>query len=347
MNSTHSTSKSSVLPLFAGVDVGGTNVKIGVASDAGEIVAESQFPTEQSRGPQYAIQTAVAELKRLVDQVGLEFSDVVAAGLGTPGTMDIPNGMILEPSNLPGWRHFNVRDALTDEIGRPVVYSNDATAAAYGEFWSGRGSGFSSMVLFTLGTGVGGGIILGDHWVDGAHSHGSEVGHVVVDTSPDARQCGCGQLGHLEAYTSATGLVARAREKAATGVDTLLKDHENLTALEVSNLASAGDQVAIGLVMETADYLARGIATLAHVIDPEVFLLGGAMNFGGNESELGRQFLGRITERVSGWTFPTIAKHLKIDYAKLGSAAGWVGAAGLGRIDYYKNHSTSNNQAAV
>ncbi len=334
------------MPLFAGVDVGGTNVKIGIASNEGDVVGQSHFPTDQDRGPQYAIATAVEELKKLAANAEFEFSDVVAVGLGTPGTMDIPSGMILEPTNLPGWRHFNVRDGLAAAIGRSVTYTNDATAAAYGEFWAGGGSSFESMVLITLGTGVGGGIILGDHWIDGAHSHGSEVGHIVVDTAPNARMCGCGKRGHLEAYTSATGLVGRTREKIESGVRTSLRTCDPLTALDVSNAASSGDAVAVELVMETADYLARGIATLAHVIDPEVFLLGGAMNFGGSQSELGRQFLARIIERVSNWTFPTVANHLTIEFARLGSSAGWVGAAGLGRVEYYKNQTSQKSQAA-
>lgn len=331
------------LPLFAGIDVGGTNIKIGLASDDGQIVAEGKFPTEQERGPEHAIECAAEELQKLAESNGYDFSDVAAVGLGTPGTMDIPAGLILEPSNLSSWRHFNVRDELNRAVGRPVTYTNDANAAAYGEFWAGGGSEFQSMVLFTLGTGVGGGIILGDHWIDGAHSHGSEVGHVMVDTAVDARVCSCGKRGHLEAYASATALVARANEKLDAGVTSVLNDCKEVTALEVSNAAAAGDEVALELVMETADYLARGIVTLLHVIDPEVTVLGGAMNFGGNESDLGRKFRDRIHEQVAKWTFPIVAKHLTIDFAKLGSSAGWVGAAGLSRVEFYKNQNTQTS----
>lgn len=328
------------LPLFAGVDVGGTNIKIGLASDNGQIVAEGKFPTQQELGPEHAIECAVEELRKLAEANGYDFSDVAAVGLGTPGTMDIPAGLILEPSNLTSWRHFNVRDELFRAVDRPVTYTNDANAAAYGEFWAGGGSEFQSMVLFTLGTGVGGGIILGDHWIDGAHSHGSEVGHIVVDTAPDARICGCGKRGHLEAYTSATALVARTKERLDAGAASALNECEEITALEVSNAAADGDELAMELVMETADYLARGVVTLLHVIDPQVTLLGGAMNFGGNESELGRKFRDRIHVQVTKWTFPIVAKHLTIDFARLGSSAGWVGAAGLSRVEFYKNQTT-------
>lgn len=343
MSQAPASSNSFSLPLFAGVDVGGTNIKIGLASDNGQLVAEGKFPTMQELGPQHAIEVAVTELQKLARSAGYDFSDVAAVGLGTPGTMDIPAGRILEPSNLSSWRHYNVRDELSVAIDRPVTYTNDANAAAYGEFWAGGASAFQSMVLFTLGTGVGGGIILGDHWIDGAHSHGSEVGHIIVDTAPDARICSCGKPGHLEAYASATAVVARTVDRLKSGAKSVLNDCDEVTALEVSNAAAAGDALALDLVMETADYLARGVATLCHVIDPQVTLLGGAMNFGGGESELGRKFRDRIHEQVSKWTFPIIAKHLTIDFATLGSSAGWVGAAGLSRVEFYKNQTTQTS----
>ena len=180
-------SGDSTNPIFVGVDVGGTNVKIGLADDQGNILEEGHFPTQQEKGPQFALTAAAAEIRKLVEKIGRDFADVAAAGLGTPGTMDIPAGLIIAPPNLPGWRHFNVRDALAKALDRPVTYTNDANAAAYGEYWAGGGAQFESMVLFTLGTGVGGGIIMGDHWIDGAHSHGAEVGHIVIDTSENAR----------------------------------------------------------------------------------------------------------------------------------------------------------------
>ena len=330
---------SSTSPLFIGVDVGGTNVKIGVVDSGCNVICEGHFPTDQAKGPQYALDRAALEVGKLLHSTGRSIDDAVACGLGTPGPMDIQAGTILEPANLPGWRHYNVRDGLAAAIGLPVTYTNDANAAAYGEYWAGGGAEFASMILITLGTGVGGGIIINERWIDGAHSHGAEVGHIVIDTTEDARVCSCGIPGHLEAYTSATALVARAKETVATGVETSLSELNEITALEVSNAAEAGDAVASKLVMDTADYLARGIATLAHVIDPEAIILGGAMNFGASETELGRNFLQRIAASVSKWTFPTVAKNLTIDFAKLESAAGWIGAAGISRAEYLKNQA--------
>lgn len=330
---------SSASPLFIGVDVGGTNIKIGVVDSDCNVICDGHFPTEQAKGPQHALESAAAEVAKLLASAGRSIDEAVACGLGTPGPMDIKAGLILEPVNLPAWRHFNVRDGLASAIGLPVTFTNDANAAAYGEYWAGGGAEFSSMVLFTLGTGVGGGIIINDRWIDGAHSHGAEIGHTVIDTTADARICSCGKRGHLEAYASATALVARAEETVASGVATSLSTLNEITALEVANAAEAGDAVALKLVMDTADYLARGVANLAHVIDPQAVILGGAMNFGAKQTELGRNFLQRIETCVSKWTFPTVANNLTIDFAQLESAAGWIGAAGISRVEYLESQA--------
>ncbi len=210
-------------PLFLGVDVGGTNIKIGLVDDAGSTLAFGSIETAEERGPQDAVDRIAREASRLTASLGLALSDVVAVGLGTPGTMDIPAGMILQPPNMPHWRDFPIRDALAAACGLPVSYANDGAAAAFGESWIGSGKRFDSMVMLTLGTGVGGGIIIGDVSIDGAHSHGAECGHIIIDTGPAARQCGCGKYGHLEAYASATALVKRAQEALDAGRDSSLR----------------------------------------------------------------------------------------------------------------------------
>src|SRR5262249_45929616 len=149
---------------------------------------------------------------RAIDKIGIKRRDVGGVGLGSPGTMDIPAGMLIRPHNLPRWYDFPIRDRVIHHCGFPVTYANDANAPAYGEFWVGRGRDFHSMVLLTLGTGVGGGIIIGDLLVDGENSHGGELGHIIIDYTASARRCPCGQLGHLEAYASATAVIARSKE---------------------------------------------------------------------------------------------------------------------------------------
>jgi glucokinase len=333
-------------PLYAGVDVGGTNIKIGLVDNAGQIVAQTKFPTQPNDSPDVAIGHVQEEFDQLMDELEFGWNDVAAAGLGTPGPMDINRGLILTPTNLPGWREFPIRERLSTALNKPVMYANDAAAAAFGEYWVGGGQAFSSMVLITLGTGVGGGIIVDDISIDGAHSHGSEVGHITIDTSPDARVCGCQQPGHLEAYASASALVDRttdAMSHSQGGSKTLLREligeASPLSALMISNAAAEGDELALRMVTETAIYLGRGIAQLAHIIDPAAFILGGAMNFGGNHSALGQQFLEELVQETRKHVFPVIAERLIVKFAELGSEAGFVGAAGLARAEYNRKRS--------
>ena len=323
------------LPLFAGVDVGGTNIKVGLVDNEGQIVASTKFPTQQELGPQHAVEQCRKVLDQLIEELPFSWSDVEAAGLGTPGPMDISRGLILTPSNLPNWHNFPIQKALASELDKSVAFANDGAAAAYGEYWVGAGKDHDSIVLFTLGTGVGGGIIVHDQSIDGANSHGAEVGHMVVETSESARLCGCGQLGHLEAYASATGIVERTREALADTRNSLLSEMigeaSPLSALMVSQAAAKGDDLACQIVEETAIYLGRGVTILAHVIDPSAFFLGGAVDFGGADSELGRRFLDLVRAEVKRNSFPVIGDRMTIEFAQLGSEAGLVGAAGLGR----------------
>ena len=330
-------------PLFAGVDVGGTNIKIGIVDDAGTIVAQTKFPTQPDKSPHVAVQQAEKELKQLLKPTGFDWQDVVAVGLGTPGPMDIKSGIILTPTNLLGWHDFPIQESLSKAVGKPVTYANDAGAAGFGEYWVGSGQAEDSMVLLTLGTGVGGGIIVDDYSIEGEHSHGAEVGHITIDTSPDARVCGCGHSGHLEAYASATALVARTIEamgEPESGEKTVLRDRigeaSPLSALMISEAATEGDKFALAMVKETAKFLGRGIALLAHTIDPAAFILGGAMNFGGNDSKLGQEFLADVMAETRKLVFPVLGQRLVVRFAELGGEAGFVGAAGLARVDYYK-----------
>ena len=329
------------LPLFAGVDVGGTNIKVGLVDNFGAIVASSKFPTRQELGPEHAMAESRKVLNQLLEGIPFSWEDVAAAGLGTPGPMDIAAGTILTPSNLPAWHNFPARDSLASALQKPVTFSNDAAAAAYGEYWVGAGRLHDSIVLLTLGTGVGGGIIVDHMSIDGAHSHGAEVGHIVIETSPQARICSCGHKGHLEAYASTSGIVARTQEVLVNHRDSVLSrqigEASPLSALMISQAAAAGDDLACQIVSETAMYLGRGITILAHVIDPSAFFLGGAVDFGGVESSLGRKFLDEVIDEVKQNSFPVIAKRLTIEFAQLGSEAGFVGAAGLGRLEFQKN----------
>ncbi|HEX5106052.1 MAG TPA: ROK family protein, partial [Pirellulaceae bacterium] len=274
-------------PFFLGIDVGGTGIKLGLVDDQGKAVTHSRIDTEEENGPREAVRRAKQEVEAMLAGVGLGLTDVARVGLAVPGTMDIPRGMFLQPHNLPHWHYFPIRDCVAEAFGLPVAFANDANAAAYGEFWVGSGQKYHSIVMLTLGTGVGGGIIIGDLSVDGEHSHGSECGHIIIDNSPAARMCGCGQPGHLEAYCSATALVKRVQELLDNGRSSSLKaliTPENpLTALMIAEAADSGDSLAFEAIMELGTWLGLGCVSLMHTIDPGAVILGGAMNFGGNE----------------------------------------------------------------
>jgi glucokinase len=278
----------------------------------------------------------------LLTQIGITRDDVVGVGLGTPGTMDIPAGKLLEPPNLPTWHHFPIRDKLQTITHRPVSFANDANAAAYGEFWIGSGKKFHSIVMLTLGTGVGGGIIIGDLSIDGENSHGSECGHIIIDYQNDARMCSCGNRGHLEAYASATALIRRTEEvlnvtTRASTVRARLADGEELTPLLLAREAEEGDALSLELILDTAMYLGVGVVSLMHTIDPGAVILGGAMNFGGHEKPLGRRFLERVREEVRARAFETLVERTVVDFALLGGHAGYIGAAGIARMNYHKS----------
>jgi glucokinase len=328
-------------PFFVGVDVGGTGVKVGVVDDRGRTLARTKLATLEERGPQDAVDRITRALHGELQKIGLSIDTVAAVGLGTPGTMDIPRGMILEPPNLPHWRNYPVRDALASACGKAVSYANDANAAAYGEYWVGSGRDYRSMIMLTLGTGVGGGIIVDDVSVDGENSHGSECGHIIIDFTEGARLCSCGQTGHLEAYASATALVKRTREALATGRQSSLIDRiaegEELSGLMLAQEAEKGDQLSTELIMDTAMYVGVGAVSLMHTIDPGAVILGGAMNFGGNSSRLGRRFIERVREEVRRRAFPIPAKNTVIDFAALVGHAGYIGAAGIARLAYHKS----------
>lgn len=330
--------QQAVAPFFVGVDLGGTNTKVGVVDDCGRPLSYLSIATQADKGPEDAVRRMGLAVKRAVREADLKPSDVVRVGLGSPGTMDIPAGMLVQPVNLTGWDNFPIRDRLSHHCGYPVAFINDAAAAAYGEYWVGSGQKFHSLVLLTLGTGIGCGIIIGDLSIDGENSHGAECGHILIDPSDDARWCNCGQRGHLEAYASATAVIRRTREALDANVKSTLTARleagEQLTPKLVAEEAEAGDELAKQIILDTARYLGIGIATLIHTIDPNGVLLGGAMTFGGNKSRLGRKFLSRVRQEARRRIFPLLAERTKIEYASLGSDAGFIGAAGVARVEH-------------
>lgn len=328
-------------PFYVGVDLGGTNIKIGVVDSEAKVFYRHSIPTEHERGPDDAVGRMGQAVCEAISALGLKpKKDVPRVGLGSPGTMDIPRGMLLEPVNLPSWRQYPLRDRLSEACHLPVAFENDANAAAYGEKWGGAGRKAHSLVLLTLGTGVGCGIIIGDLILDGEHSHGGECGHILVNPAPDAARCGCGKTGCLEAYASATGLVGHVVKQIDSGVPTVLAERhragEKIDGLAIAQAAEAGDDLALKAIDETARWLGIGIVTLMHTIDPAMVVLGGAMTFGGLKNPIGKAFLERIITEVKRRAFPTPAERTIIRFAQLGGDAGFIGAAGIARLEHLK-----------
>ena len=320
--------------LFLGLDLGGTNVKAGIVDDNGHVISSCSVPTEAIQGPDAGVMQIVKAGRKAVTEANITLNQVVAVGLATPGTMDIPRGMLLDPPNLPGWINYPVRDRVAAQLQRPTILQNDANAAAYGEYWAGSAKNVRSLLFYTLGTGLGGGVIVDDHIIEGEHSHGSELGHVILEMD-EGRLCTSGQYGTAEAYVSATALLKRFRDalenQAVTSVRNRVDNGEELTPLLIAEEAERGDHLSAELIMEMARYLGAAITSAVHVIDPAMVLLGGAMTFGRHETAVGREFLRRVHQEFRARTFATLAEKIKIEYAALGGDAGFIGAAGCAR----------------
>jgi glucokinase len=327
-------------PFFVGIDVGGTNIKCGLVDTTGQTLGYHAIRTEQERGAEDGCARIADVVRHLIEQTGVSDKSIVRAGIATPGPMDIPNGKILHPGNLPAWWDFPIRDRLSEHLKLPVTFANDANAAAYGEFWGGAGSQYDSMVLLTLGTGVGGGIIVGDTLIEGAHSCGSECGHMLVNPSEDAWKDSLGKSGSLEAYANAGAVVRRADDAIQAGEDSTLSKRkasgEAITPRIVAEEAERGDAVARRIVLETAYWLGIGIVSLIHAIDPDAVVLGGAMTFGGAANPLGREFLQHIRDTTRPRLLEPLRDVVQIQFASLGGDAGYLGAAGLARLAHRK-----------
>ncbi len=260
---------------------------------------------------------------------------VVRAGLALPGIIDSDAGVLVEAVRLRNWQQFPLRDRVGQLCGLPVTLANNAAAAAYGEAWLGAGRPFRSLVLWTLGEGIGSGILIGNLAAHGGGVHSSECGHMVIFCAEDARQCGCGQRGHLEAYASATALAERAGEALRAGrassLSQRLSGGRRSTAELVAAEAAAGDPLAGELVMDTARYLALGIVSVMHTVDPNGVLLGGEIHLAAGLG-VGPPLLGLRAGKVARRAFPLLADHTAIEFAALGGDAAALGAAGLARL---------------
>jgi len=311
--------------LYIGLDVGGTTMKACVVDSLGHAATSVVMPTEPQRGQEQGLATMCETIRRAASAANKTMADIAGIGVATPGTMDIQAGLILDPPNLKPWRNVPVKQFVHETFKIPTAFQNDANAAAYGEYWVGAGREVKSMVLFTLGTGVGGGIIIEDKVLEGQHSHGGEIGHMKI-AYENGRLCGCGRLGCLEAYASATAVVKRAREALKDDAGSVLhklqmEGGEEFSSRGIFDAAEQGDSLAAKIVDETAFFLGVGAMNMMHTIDPDAIVFAGGM------THAGEPFLDKIKHYIHQLAFPVPAAKTLVRYAQLGSDAGYYGAA--------------------
>lgn len=305
-----------------GIDIGGTTVKLGLFTTGGELLDKWEVPTRKEDGGKYILADVAASIKSVLQEKNIAFEDVAGAGMGVPGPV-MPDGYVEVCVNL-GWRDMNPQQELSQLLsGLPVKSGNDANVAALGEMWQGGGKGYTDIVMVTLGTGVGGGVIINEKIVAGKHGLGGEIGHIHV-RDEETEHCNCGGVGCVEQVASATGIAREARRKmaASDAPSEMRKYGEEITAKDVLDEAKAGDVMALEVVEIVGRYLGLMLAQVAMTVDPEMFVIGGGVSKAG-------QFLIDIIDKYYDHFSPISQNKGKIGLAKLGNDAGIYGAARL------------------
>ena len=316
--------------VIIGVDLGGTNVKTAIVSEDKKIIAKESRPTQAEEGP-VAIMDLMAQcVTDLMGANGLDMSQALAAGFGAPGPMNWQTGIVFEPPNLPGWKNVPLAEEMQKRLQIPCDVDNDANVACYGEYWLGAGQGAESIVVFTLGTGVGGGIVVFGQLLRGIDGTAGELGHITVQR--DGRLCGCGSRGCLEAYASVTGMKRTAMD-GWDGADTSLRelcggDPEALTGELIFKAAKAGDRYARHVFQETAIWLGLGAASMVNALNPERIVLCGGMIAAGD------MLFDTVRKTVAENAFEVPARRCEILPAGLGSDSGVIGCAGCALTRY-------------
>ena len=304
-----------------GVDLGGTTVKMGLFTTAGALLETWEIPTRTEDGGSLILGDIAASIKEKVEEKGISEDDVEGVGIGVPGPID-EEGNVLKCVNL-GWGETEVARELSDSFYHlPVKVGNDANVAALGEAWFGGAKGYRDMVMLTLGTGLGCGIVLNGRILPGVHGAAGEFGHAPL-YSRAKKPCNCGNTGCLEQIASATGIVNRAHELLTEeDVPSVLRGKAEITAKDVMDACLAGDPVAAETVELMTDCLARGMAILAVTVDPEVFVIGGGV------SRTGQWLMDLLKEKYDRYAFHA-CRDVQVLEAKLGNDAGMFGAAAM------------------
>lgn len=303
-----------------GIDIGGTSIKCGLFTETGTLLEKWEIVTRREDKGSKVPEDIATTINEKMKEHGIEKESVVGVGVGVPGPIT-EDGTVLKCANL-GWDIFNVNERLSEVTGLKVAAANDANVAALGEMWMGGGMGYENVVMVTLGTGVGGGVIVGGKVIAGSNGAGGEIGHMTINPNEEDA-CGCGKYGHLEQYASATGIVRLAKKRLATTKETSsLANIDELSAKDIFDHAKAGDEVAISLVEDLGRYLGLALSHVAASVDPQVFVIGGGVSMAGDIliDVIKKHYEDNILFALSNKEF-----HL----AKLGNDAGIYGCAKL------------------
>lgn len=308
--------------IYVGVDLGGTAIKVGLCDVQGKLLSTYEGPTGTEHGAETVLENIASYARKLVADSSYTWEQVAGIGVGVPGFMDIPTGFVKLSPNL-GWRDVPVKKILEEKLEKTVRIDNDANVAALGEAWSGAGTGIPNVVCYTLGTGVGGGIIIGGRIYQGYSGMAGELGHMSVVPDLEAIDCGCGKKGCLETVSSATGIIRMGKEAVARGEHTSLALSEDITAKDVFDAAKTGDEVSLRIVNRAALYLGKSMATLSVVVNPQRYIIGGGV------SKAGDILFDAIRKYYTECSQEAAREGVDIVPAVLGNDAGVVGAAGL------------------
>lgn len=303
-----------------GVDIGGTTVKLGLFKTQGQLLEKWEIKTRKEHQGRYILKDIVETLENKLSENNISKENVLGVGIGVPGPVK-DDGTVLKCVNL-GWDIINIVEEVNKLINLPIKAGNDANVAALGEMWQGGGKGYKNIAMVTLGTGVGGGIVIDGKIIPGSHGAGGEIGHIKV-SEDEEEYCGCGKKGCLEQYASATGIVNLANKSLNDiNIKSKLREFESISAKDIFDSAKAGDELASKLVDDFSVNLGKALANISCVIDPEVFVIGGGVSKNGNA------LIDNIANYFKENAFHA-SRDTKFELAKLGNDAGIYGAAKL------------------
>ncbi|MBN1595910.1 ROK family protein [candidate division FCPU426 bacterium] len=311
-------------PVFLGMDLGGSNITAMLMTSAGRIVATEKTETRASQGPRRTIERIISTVRQVLLKARVGLTEVRAAGIGVPGVLDIGRGVVKYSPNLPGWKNIPLLGQIQKALKKPVAFDNDANVAVFGERWLGAGQGFDHVIMYTLGTGVGGGIIQDGRIMHGSRDGAGELGHTTI--VPDGPRCSCGNRGCLEALVSGTAIAREGRKAARRHPRSLLTQwgpQSAMTAKVVFQAARAGDAAALAIVSQAGRYLGVGVANVINLLNPQIVIIGGGV------SRAGEMLLRHVRAEAKKRALQDIYKNTKIVRACLADQAGAIGAAGI------------------